>query len=200
MHKGHFEMLQSPPTMVSFDDERSYEFVQEELNKCIDLKKLLICPKPRKIKLLKDSCIFSLYKNTTNRCKVIPSAAPEDKYVFEDGYLTYSLKADSTQLLNLVCPNNKAQISEIRDIGTILLPHKCKAIIDNFAFESSNPSTLKIFNDTPSFFLPKINIVIPHAYNYSFQMNAEETKTQFKIDQEKLKNKLGNPRQFRSRT
>ena len=78
-------------------------------------------------------------------------------------------------------------MSKIRDIGTILLPHKCKAIIDNFAFESSNPSTLKIFNDTPSFFLPKINIVIPHAYNYSFQMNAEDTKTQFKIDQEKLK-------------
>ena len=187
LHKDHFEILQSPPTMVTFDDERSYEYELEEMNKCIDLKKMLICSKPREIKLLKDSCIFSLYKNTTNKCKVIPSPAPEDKYVFEDGYLTYSLKINSTQLLNLVCPNNKAQTTEIKNIGTILLPHKCQIFVDNFVFESSDPTTLKIFNDTPSFFLPKINIVIPHAYNYSFQMNTDNTKNQFKIDQEKLK-------------
>ena len=147
----------------------------------------LICSKLRKIKLLKDSCIFSLYKNTTNRCKVVPSKAPEDKYVFEDGYLTYSLKTNSTHLLNLICPNKKAQTTEIKNIGTILLPHKCKAFVNNYAFESSNPTTLKIFNDTPSFFLPKVNIIVPHAYNYSFQMNLDVTKNQFKMDQEKLK-------------
>ena len=186
-HDTHYVILDSYAHLVMWDEEKSYEYTEKEVNTCKELKHLMICNPPQNIQSLKDSCMFSLAKNLSKKCKVVPTTKVENKFMFKDSYLTYFIKRNDSQLITEVCPGTHARTTEIKDAGTIKLPHKCKLLINGLVYENKLSHTYHTLNKTPTFFEPNFQFKIPTPRMYTTpSSDASEADTIFDENQANL--------------
>ena len=172
-----------------WDNEKSYEYTEDEVRRCKELKHLLICNPPQKIVSLENSCMFSLAKNLSKRCTVIPTSVAENKFVLQDNYLTYFVQHNSTQMITEVCPGGHSRTSEIKNSGTIKLPHKCKLLINGIMYENKlYHNTYRTYNRTPTFFEPNFLFKIKHSRKYTTPSpNTDSADTFLQENQQNLK-------------
>ena len=166
-HNTHYVILESYAHLVMWDQEKSYEYTEKEVNACKELKHLLICNPPQSIMPLKDSCMFSLARNLSKKCKVVPTFKVENKFMFTDNYLTYFIKVNESQLITEVCSGGHSRTSEIKNAGTIKVPHKCRLLIDGLMYENKLTHNYHTVNKTPTFFEPNFKFKIPVQRMYT---------------------------------
>ena len=167
-HDAHYVILDSFAHLVMWDNEKSYEYTEDEAKKCKELKNVLICNPPQNILPLTNSCMFSLAKNLSKKCKVVPTVEVENKFEFQDNFLTYFVKHNSSQLITEVCPGGHSRTSEIMNSGIIKLPHKCKLLVNGLMYENKlSHNTYQTYNRTPTFFAPIFQFKIPPQTTYT---------------------------------
>ena len=183
----HYVILKSYPYMIMWDDEKTYEYTEEEFNLCKQLKRLVICKPPQIIESLQNSCMFSLVKRLSPKCEIVPAKEVNNKLIFQDNFLTYYLGHNQSQLITEVCPGGHSRTTEIKDQGTIALPHRCKLLINGLTYENKISDTSHTVNTKPQFFTPDFHFKIPQQWNYTTPApDTDHAETVFENDMKNL--------------
>ena len=162
-HLSHYESLENVPYMIGLSNTMTYEYTIQEANACIKLKSIQICDPPRTVKPAGSSCMYSLIKKLSHKCKVSLATNVTGFDIFEDSYLTYFHPYNTTKLINIAFPHGHSNTKEIKGAGTVKLPFRCNLLIDNIVYSNSLPSGTNTFNETPTFYKTQFNYTIKHT-------------------------------------